>query len=131
MVKIAKIGIYHNLRILVCVYLAVISEHILAIWTIKQWYHVCSQLFAQIPAKARLKVEAIEGDCGSPGLGLSDQERCLLVSKIHVVIHAAATVRFDEKLPLAVNINVKGTQEMLDLARDMPNLEVGLGTAFF
>lgn len=82
------------------------------------------QLFAQVPAKARLKVEAIEGDCASPGLGLSDQDRCVLISKIHVVIHAAATVRFDEKLPLAVSINVKGTQEILDLAREMPNLQV-------
>lgn len=85
---------------------------------------IVQQLFAQVPAKARLKVEAIEGDCGSPGLGLSDQDRSVLVSKIHVVIHAAATVRFDEKLPLAVSINVKGTQEMLDLAREMPNLQV-------
>ncbi|XP_046683821.1 fatty acyl-CoA reductase wat-like isoform X2 [Homalodisca vitripennis] len=89
-------------------------------------------LFAKIPAKARLKVEAIEGDCAVPGLGLSDQDRCLLVSKVHIIIHAAATVRFDERLSIAVDINVRGTREMLDLAREMPGLKafVHVSTAF-
>ncbi|XP_054280185.1 fatty acyl-CoA reductase wat-like isoform X2 [Macrosteles quadrilineatus] len=89
-------------------------------------------LFCKIATKARHKVEAVEGDCSLPGLGLSDQDRCLLVSKVSIVIHAAATVRFDERLSLAVDINVRGTQEMLDLAREMSNLKafVHVSTAF-
>lgn len=84
------------------------------------------QLFAKLPDSALKKIEAVEGDCGVTGLGLSDQDRALLLSKVHIVVHAAATVRFDERLPLAVDINVRGTKEMLDLARDMTSLKVHL-----
>lgn len=77
-----------------------------------------------MPDSARKKLEAVEGDCGVLGLGLADQDRVLLLSKVNIVIHAAATVRFDERLPLAVDINVRGTKEMLDLARQMPGLKV-------
>lgn len=37
---------------------------------------------------------------------------------------AAATVKFDEKLKLAININVHGTKDILELAQQMRNLKV-------
>lgn len=52
--------------------------------------------------------------------------------QIHVVFHVAATVRFDEKIRLATAINVKGTRDVLQLARKMPQLRsiVHVSTAY-
>lgn len=52
--------------------------------------------------------------------------------QVEVIIHAAATVRFDEKIKLATEINVRGTKEMLELAWDCRKLKsfVYVGTAF-
>ncbi|XP_069690363.1 putative fatty acyl-CoA reductase CG5065 [Periplaneta americana] len=70
------------------------------------------------------KVTALSGDCIESGLGLSPSDRQLLAEEVDVVFHCAATVRFDEKLRFAVGINVRGTQSMLELAREMRRLKV-------
>jgi fatty acyl-CoA reductase len=72
------------------------------------------------------KVRLVPGDCGLPSLGIEDSDREILCQEVNVVFHIAATVRFDEKLKTAVHINVRGTKHLLDLARLMPNLKVGL-----
>lgn len=55
---------------------------------------------------------------------LSEEDRRMLVKEVDIVFHCAATVRFDEKLRQAVNINVKSTKYLLDMAREMSNLKV-------
>ncbi|KAK2580056.1 hypothetical protein KPH14_012340 [Odynerus spinipes] len=67
-------------------------------------------------------VTAIHGDVQLPGLGISLQDRKLLIEKINIVYHGAATVRFDEALKKAVLINTRGTKQMLELAKEMKNL---------
>lgn len=57
------------------------------------------------------------------GLGLTPENRKLLLES-NIVFHGAATVRFDETLRFAVNVNVRGTREMLILAKDMLDLKV-------
>lgn len=74
--------------------------------------------------KFRHKIVAIYGDCSLAGLGLKIIDRQTLMSNVHVVFHAAATVRFDEKLRLAVNINVHGTRELIELCAHMQQLQV-------
>ncbi|XP_012288354.1 fatty acyl-CoA reductase 1 isoform X2 [Orussus abietinus] len=77
------------------------------------------------------KVVLIEGDMGQKLLGLSEESRKRLL-EINIVFHLAATVRFDEKLRTAVNINVRGTKEIVLLAKQMRNLKVFMyvSTAF-
>lgn len=89
-------------------------------------------VFSRLDEKARLKVVALPGDISKPSLGLSEEHRKLLKESVHVVFHAAATVRFDEPLPVAVAINVSGTKEMIELAKEMKNLKtfVHVSTAF-
>lgn len=85
------------------------------------------QLFDKLKAEQhgfREKVLIIEGDCSEPGLGLSPGDRQRVVENIDVVFHGAATVRFDEKLPVAVAINVAGTRELLLLCYDCPKIKV-------
>lgn len=67
---------------------------------------------------------AISGDVSLPGLGLTMHDKDLLQNKIDIVFHVAATVRFDEKIKLAVTINLTGTREMLNLCKEMKHLKV-------
>ncbi|XP_044017829.1 putative fatty acyl-CoA reductase CG5065 [Aphidius gifuensis] len=69
-------------------------------------------------------VGIVNGDVSLPGLGISIEDRNMLCEKISIVYHAAATVRFDELLKRAVLLNTRGTRNMLDLAKEMKNLEM-------
>ena len=76
---------------------------------------------------ARLdKVVALAGDCASLELGLSAEDRDTLQREVHVFIHAAASVRFDDSLKSAVLLNTRGAQEAASLALGMQHLQVGL-----
>lgn len=65
----------------------------------------------------------IQADISKLDLGLSKENReCLLDT--NVIFHAAATVRFTESIRIAVNINIRGTKQLLLLAKEMPELKV-------
>lgn len=78
----------------------------------------------RLKPKFQHKISVIKGDCLLPGLGISPEERILLQQNIDVVFHAAATVRFDEKLKIALGINVCGTREIIGLCRELVKLKV-------
>ena len=83
-------------------------------------------------ADAISKVIPIAGDITLPGLGISPEDAAVLAEKVSVVIHSAATVKFDEPLKKSIKINVEGTKKILDLARTMKNLSsvVHVSTAY-
>ena len=56
------------------------------------------------------------------GLGMSDQDRENMKQEVNIVFHSAATVKFDEELSRAASMNVRGTRELMDLAKQMNNL---------
>jgi fatty acyl-CoA reductase len=70
------------------------------------------------------KVVLVAGDFEKQGLGLSEVDRAVLVREVNIIFHCAATVRFDAKLWTAISINILGTKYMVDLAREMPHLQV-------
>ena len=70
------------------------------------------------------KISLICGDFRSPGLGLSEEDKDLLKQNVNFIFHIAATVRFDQHIKTAFTINVQGTQEMLNLAKECTNLKV-------
>jgi len=72
------------------------------------------------------KVSGVAGDCSLPGLGLSVSSRNTLINEVNIIFHGAATVRFDEHIRVAMNINVSGTRELISLARNITNLKVKL-----
>ncbi|CAG0884897.1 unnamed protein product [Cyprideis torosa] len=78
------------------------------------------------------KLHPIAGDMSSPGLGISPEDQQLLAERVNIVFHCAATVRFTEAIKNAVNINLRGSREMLELARKMKNLEayIHVSTAY-
>ncbi|XP_071582638.1 putative fatty acyl-CoA reductase CG5065 isoform X1 [Temnothorax nylanderi] len=67
-------------------------------------------------------VTAISGDVSMLGLGLSPEDRKMLIENVTIVIHGAATVRFDELLKRAVLLNTRGTKQMVELAKEMKHL---------
>ncbi|XP_014610676.1 PREDICTED: putative fatty acyl-CoA reductase CG5065 [Polistes canadensis] len=99
-----------------------------------------TQIF-KLPMFARIRKEKPEvfkklipiiGDISLINLGLSDEQREMLINETQIVFHVAAMVKLDTTLKQAVDFNLIGTKRMLDLSRDMKKLEVfvHLSTAF-
>lgn len=68
------------------------------------------------------KILPVKGDVGMPELGLQSEDKDTLIRTVNIVFHGAATVRFNEPLKVAVNLNMKGTDRLLDLCKCMTNL---------
>lgn len=65
---------------------------------------------------------AIEGDITKPLLGLSEQNLDNLVQNVSVILHSAAAVGFDQSLKAAVESNLIGTYNVIQLGRKLPKL---------
>ncbi|XP_072128962.1 fatty acyl-CoA reductase 1 isoform X4 [Mobula birostris] len=70
------------------------------------------------------KVVAVSSELTQPELGLSQADKELLISCINIVFHCAATVRFNETLKDAMQLNVVATRQLLAFAQLMKKLEV-------
>lgn len=80
----------------------------------------------------REKLQIIQGDLCKPLLGISKSDLELLASEVTIVYHAAATVRFDEKLRIAVEQNILGTKRLVEVCLELPKIEalVHVSTAY-
>jgi len=70
------------------------------------------------------KVFTIDGDITFPDLGISEDNRTNLCNEVDIVIHSAATVRFDEPLRVAVEMNLLAVRKMIKLCRQFEKLKV-------
>lgn len=70
------------------------------------------------------KLVVLEGDLTLPDLGLKPKDRELLVATVNVVVHSAATVKFDEPIKNAVLMNLCGTRKIIELCNEMEDLKV-------
>lgn len=68
------------------------------------------------------KLIPVKGDVGEDHLGLSPADRALLVEKVNIVFHSAATLDFNESLKPTVNINLLGTRRVMELANQLKHL---------
>lgn len=69
------------------------------------------------------KLVPVAGDVGEEGLGLSPEDRKLLVNNVNVVIHSAATLDFQLNLRPTVNINLLGTRRIVELCKEIKDLK--------
>ncbi|XP_053203007.1 fatty acyl-CoA reductase 1-like [Panonychus citri] len=78
------------------------------------------------------KVKSISGDITFEGLGLNYNDLSELKENVSIVIHSAATIRFDEPIKRAIQINVTGTNRVLHLCHQLKNLKalVHVSTAY-
>ena len=70
----------------------------------------------------REKVHAVSGDLTRERFGLSKTDYRELAGRITMVVNSAATVTFDERLDLAIELNTYGPQRLLEFAREAGNV---------
>lgn len=90
-------------------------------------FQFCPQLFDRLRKERPDFASQLYPVCGDmllPDLGLSESDRHMLEQKVHIVFHSAATIRFDEPLRVAVQMNVVAVRKMLALCRKLDHLEV-------
>ncbi|KYQ54966.1 Fatty acyl-CoA reductase 1 [Trachymyrmex zeteki] len=78
------------------------------------------------------KLIPISGNVSEKGLGLSATDKQMLVERVTIIIHAAASVRFNNSLKYAIFVNTRATRDICILAQSMKNLIalVYVSTAF-
>lgn len=68
------------------------------------------------------RVKVIRGDVTFDNLGISPGDLDIIIKNVSVIIHSAATIRFDEPLKRAVRINVLATQRVMEMALQVKQL---------
>ncbi|XP_024886088.1 fatty acyl-CoA reductase 1-like isoform X2 [Temnothorax curvispinosus] len=78
------------------------------------------------------KLVPIFGDVTEKGLGLSAADRQMLIERVSIITHGAASVRFNDTLKYAIFANTRATRDICILAQSMKNLKalVYVSTAF-
>ncbi|XP_054279765.1 putative fatty acyl-CoA reductase CG5065 [Macrosteles quadrilineatus] len=78
------------------------------------------------------KIVPISGDLTQTDFGLSECDRIRLLAEVTVVFHSAATVRFNEALKDAVDLNTRATQRVVEFCANIHNLKalVHISTAY-
>lgn len=86
----------------------------------------------RIQPKALEKVKIIKGDTTFDDLAISASDLEILKKDVSIIVHSAATIRFDEPLKRATRINVTATKRVLELALQLNNLKafVHVSTAY-
>lgn len=69
-----------------------------------------------------MALQVLSGDVSEPGLNLNDCDRETIVDTVTVILHSAATTKFNEHIKLALSINVMGVQHLIALAKQCRNL---------
>ncbi|KAI8433255.1 hypothetical protein MSG28_015329 [Choristoneura fumiferana] len=78
------------------------------------------------------KMTLISGDAEQPDIGLSAADRQKIIDNVDIIIHAAATIRFDEELRKAVFLNVRATKVVVGIAKECKHLKlmIHISTAY-
>ncbi|XP_014270336.1 putative fatty acyl-CoA reductase CG5065 [Halyomorpha halys] len=85
---------------------------------------VFDRLKRERPGILEKKVEVLYGDVKQKKLGLSTEDWQKLQENVSIIFHCAANVRFNDPLPEAVFINLRGSYEVIRLALGMSKLKV-------
>lgn len=86
----------------------------------------------RIQPKLFEKVKVIRGDITFDDLAISEKDLETLKRDVSIVVHSAATIRFDEPLKRATRINVTATKRVLELATRLKDLKafIHVSTAY-
>lgn len=77
------------------------------------------------------RVEAIQGDLSELEIGISREDRRKLIDEVNIIYHSGASVRFDEYIKKMIMLNVRGTRNMIALAKEVKNLQVSQQISLF
>lgn len=100
-----------------------ITGYLLRYVLIRRLFQIFEKLLTIQSPEIFKKLYPISGDVSEENLGLSSTDRALLVDKINVVIHSAASLDFQEPLRPTVIINLLGTRQIMTLCSQMKSLK--------
>ncbi|KAG6458356.1 hypothetical protein O3G_MSEX010815 [Manduca sexta] len=77
-------------------------------------------------------ITPVAGDIVEEQLGLNNRDFSTMIQKVDIIFHLAATTKFNEFLRTATLINVRGTREVLEMAKHCKRLKsfIYVSTAF-
>ncbi|XP_031631437.1 putative fatty acyl-CoA reductase CG5065 [Contarinia nasturtii] len=117
-----------------CIHLLVRTKHGLRI---KERYHKFIQdtVFDRVREsnpEYLQKIVFIAGDLSKANIDISNEDLHILKKNVNIVFHLAATVRFDQSIKEAINLNTLGSMRLWDLCSQMQNLRsiIHVSTAF-
>lgn len=70
------------------------------------------------------KCKVIEGDISLINLGISEEDRLDIVENVNFIYHMASNNRINGNFKESVFGNVRGTKQMIELAKECKKLEV-------
>jgi long-chain acyl-CoA synthetase len=88
------------------------------------------QLGERFESYCESKITCVPGDLTREHLGMTAEAFEDLAKNVQVVMNSAATVVFDERLDLALDLNTLGPQRLLELARKSGGVYVHISTAY-
>lgn len=96
-----------------------------------QKHEVFNRIRSECP-KVLEKLTVISGDMGSVGMGLNTHDERMLIDQVSVVFHVAATVKFNEDMKDAADLNTLGTVQMMEFCSRIKQLKgvVHVSTAY-
>lgn len=68
------------------------------------------------------RIQIVEGDMQSIGVGISAVDRQQLIVNVQIVVHLAANVHFDSPIAEICLMNIRGTRDILALAKQIEHL---------
>lgn len=77
-----------------------------------------------INADSVKKIIPVPGDIVHQGLGISSKDVEKIAENVNIVIHSAATVKFEEPIRVAMEKNVMAVNELLKIVKRIKNLDV-------
>ena len=82
--------------------------------------------------KALEKIIAMEGDIREENLGISQADMKIIHENVGIIFHSAATIKFDEPLRVATQLNVCAVKEVLSMCHKMQKLKamIHISTAY-
>jgi fatty acyl-CoA reductase len=84
------------------------------------------KLFARISQEkpeVLKKLKPVNGNLMEPNLGLSNSDLMMLLTETNIIFHIGATVNMQVNLREAFETNVLGTRMVLNIAKNMPNMQ--------
>ena len=66
----------------------------------------------------------VNGDISKEDLGISKEDRQMIIEHCNVIIHSAADITFDKPFQHMMNFNYLASMRLLDLLRECKNFEV-------
>lgn len=76
----------------------------------------------KVDAHIEQRIKVINGDLAAPGLGIQQSDLIEIQNDIEFIIHSGADVRFNISLPEQILSNVRGTRDLLEIARNVKKL---------